>query len=156
VKALIQRVTAGSVVIHGATHALIERGFVLLLGVKRGDTPDAAEALAARCAALRIFEDAAGKMNLSLHDVAGSVLIVSQFTLYADTRRGNRPGFTEAAPPEEADALYRVFVRRMEKLLGPERVRTGVFQAAMEVRIVNDGPVTIMIESKEPTKEEQL
>jgi D-tyrosyl-tRNA(Tyr) deacylase len=92
------------------------------------------------------MEDAGGKMNLSLADTGGSALIVSQFTLYADTRRGNRPGFTEAAPPEEAAPLYESFVARMKEILGEENVRSGEFRAMMSVRIVNDGPVTVLIE----------
>ena len=148
-RALVQRVTRGSVSIDGNVHASIGPGAVILLGVRRGDTMAEASALAEKCAALRIFSDAAGKMNLSVRDTAGSVLVVSQFTLYADTERGNRPGFTDAAPPEDADPLYRAFARRLEEILGAGRVATGVFRAAMEVTIHNDGPVTIMLESKE-------
>jgi D-tyrosyl-tRNA(Tyr) deacylase len=119
---------------------------VILLGIRRGDTSADASALADKCAALRIFEDSGGKMNLSLQDVGGSVLVVSQFTLWADTRRGNRPGFSEAAPPAVAEPLYAVFLDRMKSALGPARVQTGVFGAMMEVTIVNDGPVTILID----------
>jgi D-tyrosyl-tRNA(Tyr) deacylase len=153
-KALVQRVSSGSVVVEGAPHASIGPGYVVLLGVRRGDTAAEAEALAARCASLRVFDDAQGKMNLSITDTGGSVLVVSQFTLYADTRRGNRPGFTDAAPPEEAEPLYRAFVSRLGESLGPGRVCTGVFQTAMAVTIVNDGPVTIMLESRDPKKED--
>jgi D-tyrosyl-tRNA(Tyr) deacylase len=153
-KALVQRVTSGAVAGEGVRQAAIGRGYVVLLGVRHGDSPAEAEALARRCAALRIFDDAAGKMNLSLADVGGQALVVSQFTLYADTRRGNRPGFTDAAPPAEAEPLYRTFVRCLEDILGPGRVCTGTFRAAMEVSIVNDGPVTIMLESKETIRED--
>jgi D-aminoacyl-tRNA deacylase len=147
-RALVQRVKEGSVTINGALHARIQRGVVILLGVKTGDSPDEAHYLAEKCAALRIFEDEQGKMNLALQDVKGSALVVSQFTLYADTQKGNRPGFSEAARPEEAEALYEIFLDRMRSLLGDSKVQTGVFRAMMDVTIVNDGPVTIMVESR--------
>jgi D-tyrosyl-tRNA(Tyr) deacylase len=146
-RALVQRVREGSVAIGGQTIARISRGYVILLGVKQGDTGEAALFLAEKCAHLRVLEDAGGKMNLSLEDVGGSALVVSQFTLYADAQKGNRPGFSLAARPEEAEPLYVAFVDRMRALLGPERVVTGTFGAMMEVTIVNDGPVTILIES---------
>jgi len=146
-RALVQRVREGSVAIGGQTIARISRGYVILLGVKQGDTREAARFLAEKCAHLRVLEDAGGKMNLSLEDVGGSALVVSQFTLYADAQKGNRPGFSLAARPEEAEPLYVAFVDRMRALLGPERVVTGTFGAMMEVTIVNDGPVTILIES---------
>jgi D-tyrosyl-tRNA(Tyr) deacylase len=146
VRALIQRVSRGSVAIEGEISANIGRGFVIFLGVRQGDVKDSAIFLAEKCANLRIFEDAQGKMNLSLKEVDGSVLLVSQFTLYADAQRGNRPGFTMAARPEEAEPLYELFVGRMRKALGDERVKTGVFRAMMNVEILNDGPVTILIE----------
>ncbi|MGA9116234.1 MAG: D-aminoacyl-tRNA deacylase [Bacteroidota bacterium] len=147
-RALIQRVSSGRVSIGGREHAAIGGGMVILLGVAGGDTREGASRLAARCASLRIFADEAGKMNLSVQDAGGSMLVVSQFTLYADTQGGNRPGFPDAARPEEADELYRAFVSSCRLLLGPERVQTGVFGAAMEVDIRNDGPVTIMLESR--------
>lgn len=147
-RALVQRVAEGSVTIGDVVHASIGRGFVVLLGIKVGDTRDAALYLAEKCAGLRVFEDEAGKMNLGLKDVGGSVLIVSQFTLYAETQRGNRPGFSEAARPEEAIPLYELFVHQLKELLGDESVKTGVFRAMMKVTIVNDGPVTILIDSK--------
>lgn len=146
-RALIQRVKEGSVRIDGAVRASIGKGYVILLGVARGDRPADAGRLAERCAALRVFDDDAGRMNLALADVGGEVLVVSQFTLAADTRRGNRPGFSTAAPPAEAEPLYEHFVARMRERLGPDRVRTGVFQAMMEVALVNDGPVTILLDT---------
>ncbi len=147
-RAVVQRVSLASVTINGTEHARIGRGFVILLGIKTGDTREAAMFLADRCASLRVFEDDAGKMNLSLNDVKGSVLVVSQFTLYGNAQKGNRPSFSEAARPEEAEPLYNLFVERMRSLLGPERVATGLFRAMMQVQLVNDGPVTILIESK--------
>ncbi|MFN0157848.1 MAG: D-aminoacyl-tRNA deacylase [Bacteroidota bacterium] len=147
-RALVQRVTEGSVSIDGSLHSKIGVGLVILLGVRQDDTARGAEFLADKCAALRIFEDAERKMNLNVSDVGGSVLIVSQFTLYGDAQRGNRPSFTAAARPEEAEPLYEHFVARMRTALGEQRVATGVFGAMMKVHLVNDGPVTILIESK--------
>ncbi len=146
-RALIQRVASGSVSIDGAVTAKIGKGYVILLGIRQGDTAEAARFLADKCASLRVLEDAQGKMNLSLADVGGSALVVSQFTLYADGQKGNRPSFSLAAPPEEAEPLYRQFVDRMKVSLGNDRVLTGVFGAMMQVALVNDGPVTILIES---------
>ena len=147
-RALVQRVREGSVTVGGEVYASIGRGYVILLGIRKGDSLEDAWFLADKCAALRVFEDPDGKMNLNLRDVHGSVLVVSQFTLYADAQKGNRPSFSAAAPPEEAEPLYDGFVQRMKALLGDSNVRTGVFRAMMEVTIVNDGPVTILIESK--------
>ena len=147
-RALVQRVKEGSVAIDGQVFSHIEKGFVILLGVRKGDSAEDALFLAEKCSTLRVFEDAERKMNLSLRDVGGSVLVVSQFTLYADAQKGNRPGFSQAAPPNEAEPLYALFVRRMKSALGEDRVLTGVFGAMMDVTIVNDGPVTIMIESR--------
>ena len=148
-KALIQRVRRCSVSIDGKTHSSIGPGLLILLGVKQGDQAADADYLADRCSALRIFEDPQGKMNLSVQDVHGSAMVVSQFTLYGDTRKGNRPSYSEAAAPAEAEALYEHFVRRISLSLGEERVATGVFRAMMDVELVNDGPVTVMVESKE-------
>ncbi len=147
-KVVVQRVREGSVTIDGRVHASIEKGYVILLGIRTGDTREAAIFLAEKCAGLRVFEDDAGKMNLSVNDVGGSVLVVSQFTLYGDAQKGNRPSFILAAPPEEAEPLYEAFVGHMRVLLGADRVKTGVFRAMMEIGLVNDGPVTIIIESK--------
>jgi D-tyrosyl-tRNA(Tyr) deacylase len=146
-RALVQRVREGVVRIGGQEYSRIGPGFVILLGIKQGDTKESALFLADKCSALRIMEDGGGKMNLSLEETGGDALVVSQFTLYADTQKGNRPGFSLAARPEEAEPLYKAFVERMESALGPARVSTGVFGAMMEVTIVNDGPVTILIES---------
>jgi len=146
-RALVQRVREASVAIGGEVTARIGKGYVILLGIRQGDSSEAALFLAEKCAHLRVLEDPAGKMNLSLDDTGGSALVVSQFTLYADAQKGNRPGFSHAARPEEAEPLYAAFVDRMRALLGRERVVTGSFGAMMEVTIVNSGPVTILIES---------
>ena len=151
-RALIQRVRRCSVSIDGRTHSSIGPGMLILLGVKQGDQAADAEYLADRCSALRIFEDPQGKMNLSVQDVHGSVMVVSQFTLYGDTRKGNRPSYSEAAVPAEAEELYQHFAQRMSLSLGEERVATGVFRAMMDVELVNDGPVTVMVESKESNR----
>ena len=147
-RALIQRVHCCSVAIGGNIHSSIGAGMLILLAVKQGDQSTDAEYLADRCAALRIFDDPEGKMNLSVKDVGGSVMVVSQFTLYGDTRKGNRPSYSEAAAPDEAEALYEHFTRRMRLSLGDERIATGVFRAMMDVELINDGPVTVMVESK--------
>lgn len=147
-RALIQKVSKAHVTIDGETHGSIGKGFVIFLGIKKGDNQSAAEYLAEKCSHLRVFEDEAEKMNLALSDVDGQLLIISQFTLYADVEKGNRPGFSDAARPEEAEPLYEHFVARMKRILGEEKVATGVFRAMMEVHLVNEGPVTIIIESK--------
>jgi D-tyrosyl-tRNA(Tyr) deacylase len=148
VKAVVQRVLRASVDIAGVAHAAIDRGYLVLLGIRTGDTYPDAEFLAEKCAALRVMDDGQGKMNLSLEDVGGSLLVVSQFTLYGEARKGNRPSFVAAATPAEAKPLYEGFLRRAAELLGPERVRSGVFGAMMQVSLVNDGPVTILIHSQ--------
>ena len=147
-RALIQRVRRSSVTINGATHSSIGEGMLILVGVRQGDQETDSEYLADRCAALRIFEDSEGKMNLSVKDTAGSAMVVSQFTLYGDTRKGNRPSYSEAAHPERAQELYDHFVGCLRRSLGESKVATGVFRAMMDVELVNDGPVTVMIESK--------
>ena len=147
-RAVVQRVLEASIVIDGAVHSVIGRGYLVLLGIRSGDTARDARFLAEKCASLRVMEDVEGQMNLSLQDVGGSLLVVSQFTLYGDVQRGHRPSFTEAAPPAEARALYESFLQRAGELLGPERVRSGIFGSMMQVRLVNDGPVTILIHSK--------
>jgi D-aminoacyl-tRNA deacylase len=149
-RAVIQRVSQASVTVDGKTVGEIARGFLVLLGVKRGDTNDDAAYLARKIAKLRVFNDDAGKMNLALEQVGGAVLVVSQFTLYANTRGGNRPSFTDAAAPEDGRRLYGTFCEllRNENL----EVQTGIFQAEMKVILENDGPVTIVIDSSERLK----
>lgn len=149
-RALVQRVSEGGVNIAEKNYyEEINRGIVILLGVKTGDTADDAVYVADKCCNLRIFEDEDDKMNLSIKDIGGEVLIISQFTLYGDTSRGNRPGFSYAAKPEEAIPLYEKFIERVEENLGPNLVKTGIFGGMMSVKIINDGPVTLMINSKE-------
>lgn len=143
-KALLQRVKNSSVTVDGKPVASIGAGLLILLGVQKGDTPKEAEFLARKAADLRIFADAAGKMNLSVKDIKGEALVVSQFTLAGDTSRGNRPGFETAARPQEADKLYQYFCDCLREHGLP--VSTGVFQAEMQVALVNDGPVTFMLE----------
>ncbi len=147
-RAVIQRVSSASVTIDGKVSGAIGNGLLILLGIKTGDTDSDAHYLAEKCAALRIFEDAEEKMNRSVKDISGSVLVVSQFTLYGDTRKGNRPSFIDAAPPAIAEPLYENFVSHIRSLLGTEKVATGVFRAMMDVTLVNSGPVTVIVESK--------
>lgn len=142
-KAWLQRVTEASVDIGGECVAEIGRGLLVLLGVTHGDTEAAADRIAERIAVLRMFEDAEGATNLSLEDVGGSVIVVSQFTLYADTSRGRRPGFSNAARPELAEPLYERVVAKLRERLGPDRVGTGRFGAEMKVRLLNDGPFSL-------------
>lgn len=146
-RAVIQRVSSASVTVAGKVAGEINAGFLVLLGVKRGDTVDDAAYLARKIARLRIFNDDAGKMNLALEAVGGAVLAVSQFTLYADTRGGNRPSFIDAAAPDDGKRLYETFCERLRDE-GVEVAR-GIFQADMKVSLVNDGPVTILIDSSE-------
>ena len=142
-KALVQRVTEANVTIDGEVVAEIGRGYLVLFGVTHGDTEAMADKLASRVVKLRIFEDNSGKTNKSIEDVAGSIIVVSQFTLYADTDHGNRPGFSNAARPDLAIPLYERFVADLRAALGPERVGTGRFGADMKVRLLNDGPFTV-------------
>ena len=144
-RALLQRVARAEVRVGGQGVAAIGPGLLVLLGVRRGDAEREAEYLARKAAELRIFEDAAGKLNLSLLESGGQMLIVSQFTLYADCRKGRRPSFTEAAPPGEARRLYDHFCQAAAALGVP--VAKGVFQEMMEVELVNAGPVTVLVES---------
>lgn len=147
-RALIQRVKRCSVSINGKLNSSIGTGMLILLGVKNNDTEVDAEYLAERCASLRIFNDETGKMNLSVKDVIGEAMVVSQFTLYGDTRKGNRPGYTDAATQKTAEVLYDRFTAHLRNLLGEKRIATGVFRAMMDVELVNDGPVTLILESK--------
>jgi D-tyrosyl-tRNA(Tyr) deacylase len=148
VKALIQRVAGAAVEVGGERVAEIGRGLLVLLGVAHADGPEDVERLARKIPALRIFEDAQGLMNLSVADIGGGVIVVSQFTLYADTRKGNRPSFIEAARPEQAEPLYEALVARLRETLGADRVGTGVFGAEMRVSLVNDGPVTVELRTE--------
>jgi D-tyrosyl-tRNA(Tyr) deacylase len=145
-RAVIQRVTRASVTVDGRVAGEIGAGLLILLGVCRMDNPESASYLAEKIANLRIFSDEAGKMNLSVLDAGGAALVVSQFTLYGDTRGGRRPSFIHAAPPDEANRLYQEFVRSLRAL--GVTVETGVFQADMQVELVNDGPVTILLDSE--------
>ncbi len=145
-RAVVQRVSRGEVRVDGAVVGVVGKGFVVLLGVARDDVEADAAALADKLAGLRIFEDAAGKMNLALAEVGGGLLVISQFTLLGDARKGNRPGFSDAAPPEVADALYlRTCALLREKGLA---VATGIFRADMAVELVNEGPVTILLDTR--------
>lgn len=143
-RAVCQRVTGARVRVEGRTAGEIGPGLCVLLGVARGDTAETGERLAAKLARLRIFPDDGGRFDRSLLDVGGGALVVSQFTLLADTARGNRPSFTDAAPPEEAEPLYERFCTALRRAGVP--VETGVFGARMQVELVNDGPVTILLE----------
>jgi D-tyrosyl-tRNA(Tyr) deacylase len=145
VRALVQRVSRASVEVEGRVVGAIERGLLVFLGVADSDTEKAAERLAEKVVRLRCFPDAAGAMNLALPDVQGSLLAVSQFTLYGDTSKGHRPSFVTAAKAEQAEALYRAFVDAV-KARGIT-VAEGVFRAHMQVALVNDGPVTLLLET---------
>jgi D-tyrosyl-tRNA(Tyr) deacylase len=147
VKALLQRASKASVTVDGEVVGRIGNGLVILLGVAAGDTEKDAKYLADKILGIRIFDDSAGKFNFSISDVKGELLAVSQFTLIADTKKGRRPSFTEAAPPNEAAALFEKFVSYLRE--SNLKVETGRFQAHMLVDIQNDGPVTIMLDSRE-------
>jgi D-aminoacyl-tRNA deacylase len=146
-KAVVQRCILGSVTVDGEEIAHVRLGFVVLLGVGRDDGPDDARWLADKIVHLRVFEDEDGKMNLSIQDVKGEALVVSQFTLYGDCRKGRRPGYDKAAPPEMAEELYLLFARYLEECGTP--VQTGRFRAKMLVEIQNDGPVTLLLDSRQ-------
>lgn len=145
-RAVIQRVSEASVSVDQQTVGFITRGLMVLLGVARGDTSQEAVSLAEKTLDLRIFEDDAGKMNRSVADIGGDILVVSQFTLLGDCRKGRRPGFTDAAPPELADRLYEEYVAALRHR--GIRVATGVFRANMQVALINDGPVTLLLDSR--------
>ena len=144
---VIQRVTRASVSIGGALHSSIGAGIMVLVGIETGDTEADVDWLAGKLGSLRIFNDEAGVMNRSITDTGGELLAVSQFTLTASTRKGNRPSYIRAARPEEAVPLYEMFCKGMEERLGKE-VKRGVFGADMQVELINDGPVTIIIDSR--------
>jgi D-tyrosyl-tRNA(Tyr) deacylase len=145
-RAVVQRVKEASVVVDQQTVGAIDQGLMVLLGVAQGDTSQEAAYLGEKTAGLRIFEDGAGKMNRSVEDIGGDILVVSQFTLLGDCRKGRRPGFTDAAPPELADQLYEGYVAALRRR--GLNVATGVFRADMQVALVNDGPVTMLLDSR--------
>lgn len=145
---VVQRALDARVDIDGKTFSRIDKGFLVLVGIQDQDNEDDARYLAKKLALLRVFEDTEGKMNLSIRETGGSILSVSQFTLYADTRKGNRPSFIRAARPEQAEPLYGFFNRLLQEEYGLE-VRTGRFGADMQLRFTNDGPVTILMDSQD-------
>jgi len=146
-KAVIQRVTSADVTVDGNIAGKIGNGFMILFGAGQGDTEEEADYIARKTARMRIFSDENGKLNLSLKDIGGGALVVSQFTLYADCRHGNRPGFTDAEAPERAEQLYEYFCDRLGEEAGIT-VEKGIFGADMKVSLVNDGPVTILLEKE--------
>jgi D-tyrosyl-tRNA(Tyr) deacylase len=147
-RVILQRVSEGSVTVEGQIVGAIENGFVALVGLTHGDTKSEVEILAKKTANLRVFEDADGKMNLSALDVGAGILVISQFTLYADSRKGRRPSFTDAAKPEEAAPLVEYFADCLAKE-GIQRIGKGIFGAMMQVKIINEGPVTILLDSED-------
>jgi D-aminoacyl-tRNA deacylase len=147
---VIQRVSEARVLVEGRTQGSIRTGLMVLVGISRLDNQETAKYCAGKLLGLRVFPDEAGKMNLSVAAAGGSLLVVSQFTLYGNCTRGRRPSFDEAAPPAEAQGIYNLFVDTLRG--GPVPVETGVFQAAMEVHLVNQGPVTLLIDSDDRTK----
>ena len=144
-RAVIQRVKSASVTVEGKVVSEIRVGLLVFLGVAQEDTPADVDYMASKIANLRIFEDNEGRMNLSILDVGGEALVVSQFTLYGDCRKGRRPSFIHAARPEKADPLYQAFMDEISRLGVP--VKAGIFQAMMDVELINDGPVTMMLDS---------
>lgn len=146
-RVVLQRVKHASVTIDGSVHGEIKQGFLALVGITNDDTKEIVEKLAKKCAQLRVFEDEAGKLNLGLSDIQGEVLSISQFTLYADCKKGRRPGFEKAAKPDLAKPLYEYFNEQLESY--DIHVETGVFGADMKVDLLNDGPVTILLDSAE-------
>lgn len=148
-RVVVQRVSEASILIDGVQGGSIQEGMVVLLGVEENDTSEALPWLVNKCLDLRIFEDAEGKMNQSLRDIEGSMLIVSQFTLFGNVKKGNRPSFNRSASPDIAIPIYESFVEQCKLSIGSEYVRTGSFGADMKVMLCNDGPVTIIIDSNQ-------
>lgn len=148
---VIQRVSQASVSVDHHIIGSIEKGFLVLLGISQSDTEQIADKMIKKLLGLRIFEDVNGKTNLSLQDVNGSLLLVSQFTLYADCRKGNRPSFTHAGAPDMANALYEYIITECQRVFpeSPDRVQHGIFGADMKVSLINDGPFTILLDSEE-------
>jgi len=146
-RVVIQRVSEASVVVNQTTVGSIEQGLLILLGITEGDSSEDINWLCAKLIGLRIFNDPDGKMNLSIQDVDGSFLVISQFTLYASTKKGNRPSYLQSAKPELADPLYQEFTQRLGEL-SQTKIEKGIFGAHMKVKLINDGPVTITIDSK--------
>ena len=148
-KAVVQRVSSASVKIREQNYTTeIDKGLLILLGIKTGDTEEDVNFVADKCCNLRIFEDEADKMNRSVRDIQGELLIISQFTIYGETAKGNRPNFTEAARPEAAIPLYEKFIQRVKENLGETKVKSGIFGEMMDIELVNYGPVTVIVESK--------
>ncbi len=148
-RAFVQRVSEGAVIVEKENYkAEIGKGLVILLGIKDDDKLEDINFVADKCCNLRIFEDENEKMNLSIKDVNGEILIISQFTLYGETKKGNRPNFTLAARPEKAEEYYKLFIERLKFNLGENKIKAGIFGAMMLVKIFNDGPVSVMVESK--------
>ncbi len=144
-KAVVQRVSKASVRVNGSICGSIEKGLVILVAVHQDDTDEQLKWVADKCRRLRIFEDEEGKMNRSVEDVDGEILLISQFTLYGDVKKGSRPSFISSAPPEKAEKMYEKMVSYMEKSI-KGKIKTGVFGAYMEVSLINEGPVTIIVE----------
>ena len=144
-KIVLQRVSYGSVKVDSKLVGEISKGYVLLFGVGNTDTEKNADFLADKILNFRVFEDNDGKMNLSINDIQGEILVISQFTLYGDTKKGRRPSFTDAAPPEKAESLYNYFVNKLKE--SPLKIQAGIFRADMKVQIDNDGPVTFLLEN---------
>ena len=146
-RVVIQRVAKASVTINGTVKSQIEKGFLILLGVKNEDTLEDLEYLCQKIVKMRIFNDDEGKMNLSIQDIKGDILLISQFTLFAQTHKGNRPSFIRAARPETAMPMYEKFAQRLEELLG-KSIGTGEFGADMKVELLNDGPTTVVMDTE--------